>query len=71
MTQSVAVTWLGIEVSTMPTFMKSRLTRRLVARGWEVCRFQDRNICKHTCSGRSSHTYITHCRVSYGQYRVP
>lgn len=54
MTQSVALTWLGIDVSTtVPTFTRSRLTQRLVAHGWGVCGVQDRTIRKHACPGRS------------------
>ena len=54
MTQSVALTWLGIDVSTtVPTFTRSRLTQRLVAHGWGVCGVQDGTIRKHACPGRS------------------
>jgi len=56
-TQAVAVTWLGITVSTIHTLTEtSDLTQHLVAQGWEVCDFQDRFICTHTRFRRSGHT---------------
>ena len=52
MTQLIALTWLGIDVSTtVPTFTWSLLTLRLVVHGWEVCGVQGRTICKYARPG--------------------